>query len=1051
MRKSVYHALMIAVAVTPFFLSGCGVTKPTQVAAPAPVPEPAPVRVEPPAKSEWVVTASAVQEEIYPAAYACDGKRETRWSSPASDPQWLQIDFGREATICGLTILWEDAYSSEYSILASQDGNRWNEVYSERSGDGKTDEVFFHPVNTRFVRIQGTRRGTGWGHSIWEVDVKGPSEQIRVEGAGQPGSGPDRLFDGKKDASWISAGSGPASLSVDLRREKEIGGIRVDWGENFGKDFAFFTSRDGSAWSKQGEIKDGTGMFDLVLHPKATARFLRVDLLAAADAARPVEIREIKLRGPDEVMSALSTYQIAAEKARRGLYPDSLHKKQVYWTLVGMPSDMEESLIDEYGNVEPKGESSTIAPFIYVDDRLVSAMDALEVTPSLADEYLPLPSVDWKLKDLGFNVQAFAQGAVDRSITYVAYTLSNTSSKPQQGKLFLAIRPLQINPPWQFGGLSPIRSMAIREEAMGTVVQVNGQSLYVALNRPSAVGVRAFERGDVVEDLARGKVPEAKQLQNAGEYISGVLAYDFNLEPGRQTNVVVAVPLHNRTDNLASFVKKGQYDTYPPEEAFKVRLEESKYFWREQLDKVVVRVPDRAVQNTIKSQIAYILINRDGVAIQPGSRNYNRSWIRDGSLTSVAMLRMGLVEPVREFIDWYARTVQPDGLVPPILNNDGTVNGGFGSNLEYDSQGEFIYLIMEYYRLTGDRAVLEKYFNQIHLAMLFMQKIREKTLVPGYMGDAPAPERFAGILPPSFSHEGYSPPAHSYWDDFFALKGWKDGKAAAELLGRKDVAEWAGQQYQLLRDSLKKSIEKTAEFKKVVEYPPASADKGDMDVTSTTIAFYPCQEQGVYDEALLQKGYEKYFYEVMDRKKPGWSAGYTPYEVRNVPALVDLGHKDRALALLDYLNSCRRPPAWNHLAEVVLGDPRMGSYIGDMPHTWVGSGYINAVRVLLIREQSGTLQLLRGVPESWVRDEQGILLERIPTHFGALNLKAKADGKKLTVDLSANFRTPPTGIELCWPLKGKPARVTVDGAEWTDYDAVCCRLTTLPKQIVAEW
>ena len=33
MKKSVYCALMIAVAVTPFLLSGCGVTAPTQVAA----------------------------------------------------------------------------------------------------------------------------------------------------------------------------------------------------------------------------------------------------------------------------------------------------------------------------------------------------------------------------------------------------------------------------------------------------------------------------------------------------------------------------------------------------------------------------------------------------------------------------------------------------------------------------------------------------------------------------------------------------------------------------------------------------------------------------------------------------------------------------------------------------------------------------------------------------------------------------------------------------------------------------------------------------------
>ena len=135
MKKSTCRALMTAVAMTPFLLSGCGVTKPAPT--PAPAPAAPPVRVEPPPKTQWVATASALQEEIYPAAYACDGKRETRWSSPASDPQWLQIDFGREATVCGLTILWEDAYSSEYSILVSPDGAAWTEVYSMHSGDGR--------------------------------------------------------------------------------------------------------------------------------------------------------------------------------------------------------------------------------------------------------------------------------------------------------------------------------------------------------------------------------------------------------------------------------------------------------------------------------------------------------------------------------------------------------------------------------------------------------------------------------------------------------------------------------------------------------------------------------------------------------------------------------------------------------------------------------------------------------------------------------------------------------------------------------------------------
>ena len=55
--------------------------------------------------------------------------------------------------------------------------------------------------------------------------------------------------------------------------------------------------------------------------------------------------------------------------------------------------------------------------------------------------------------------------------------------------------------------------------------------------------------------------------------------------------------------------------------------------------------------------------------------------------------------------------------------------------------------------------------------------------------DQPAPERFAGIIAPSISHEGYSAkPMHSYWDNFWALRGYKDAAdIAAAAIGARVV------------------------------------------------------------------------------------------------------------------------------------------------------------------------------------------------------------------------------------------------------------------------
>ena len=80
--------LLTATALLSIALCGCQSPKKqtTEAAAatePATQPAPAPALqpVQLPAKDRWTVTASSIQEDIFPAALACDGKTDTRWSS----------------------------------------------------------------------------------------------------------------------------------------------------------------------------------------------------------------------------------------------------------------------------------------------------------------------------------------------------------------------------------------------------------------------------------------------------------------------------------------------------------------------------------------------------------------------------------------------------------------------------------------------------------------------------------------------------------------------------------------------------------------------------------------------------------------------------------------------------------------------------------------------------------------------------------------------------------------------------------------------------------
>ena len=161
---------------------------------------------------------------------------------------------------------------------------------------------------------------------------------------------------------------------------------------------------------------------------------------------------------------------------------------------------------------------------------------------------------------------------------------------------------------------------------------------------------------------------------------------------------------------------------------------------------------------------------------------------------------------------------------------------------------------------------------KVKLAMQFLQELRERTLVPGYMADQPAPERFRGILAPSISHEGYSSPTHSYWDDYWALKGWHDGAWLADALGDAKTAAWAREQYAALRDSLAASIRATMPWKGA-DFIPAAADLGDGDPTSVSIALDPTGQQDLLPRDALERTFARYLDDVRKRKQPGCAVG----------------------------------------------------------------------------------------------------------------------------------------------------------------------------------
>ena len=279
---------------------------------------------------------------------------------------------------------------------------------------------------------------------------------------------------------------------------------------------------------------------------------------------------------------------------------------------------------------------------------------------------------------------------------------------------------------------------------------------------------------------------------------------------------------------------------------------------------------DREVSDTVEAQTAFILVNATRFAFKPGPRNYDRTWIRDGSSQALALLWAGLIEEAKTYVVWYSKRIYENGMVPPILNPDGTINRGYGSDIEFDAQGEFVGIAADVYRISRDRAFLSAIFEPVVRATKFIEELCART------NALHGPEsRFHGLVAPSISHEGYSKPSYSYWDNYFALSAWRNCEYLALEIGDMAVAAHAKAKGLEFAANLARSIRMTTE-ELGTGLIHGSADREDVDPTSTSIAFEPCRVEDVLPAEFVPATYDLFAPGIKLFGKPDFDGCYTP-------------------------------------------------------------------------------------------------------------------------------------------------------------------------------
>jgi hypothetical protein len=994
-----------------------------------------------PPRSEWHATASSDEVTTMPPAFAIDGDDSTRWGGAFSPGNWLQLDFGRAAIVAGAIIRWDYGFATAYQIESSLDGRQWHAAFKTSDAQGGLDYVFFPPVSARYLRLASTPQTTDGGVAVFEFEPLSADDAPQVVGLAG-GADPAALWSDGPPRELRAANAGARTVAIRFPRALPTAGLEVYW--SAARERARLEARTGNEWQLLADDPDARGTSSyLAARASRTVDELRLQVHAGKGAP---SIRRLRLLSPADVMTPITRYEIEASRGPSELHPPSLRAQQVYWTAVGVPAGRRKSIFDEYGNIEAFKGAALVQPvWRERSGRIVAAFDK-PVTHRLREGWMPMPQVEWSPEPgLQLRTEAMTTEHGGTALTLVRYSLRNTSARPIEGLLALIARPMQINPRWQGGGASPIRQVKI--EAENVQIEVDDRVLLRSLVPADERGASPFGahgEQEITRLLANGNLPNSATARDEDGLAAAMLGYHVQLHPGAQREIVIAFPLASDTGSgvAASIdgVSAREFDTLAEQVAQQ---------WRSRLGGVELSLPDRSLVDALRAQAAYMLINQSGPAMQPGPRNYNRSFIRDGSATAAILLRMGMSGTARDYLRWYTKhAVHPSGLVSPILNEDGTVNRGFGSDIEYDSQGQFVWLVAEVARLDGGPETVREYREPVQKALRFLQELRERTLVPGYLADQPPAERFRGILAPSISHEGYSTPTHSYWDDYWALKGWRDGAWLADAWGDVELASWARSQYGLLRESMAASIRSTMAWKHS-EVIPTDADNGSGDPTSVSIALDPCGEDDLLPRDVLEHTFTAYLDGVRKRDTPGSVYAYTPYEMRNVLTFVHLNRPQDANQLLQRLVRDERPPEWHVLAEVVHSRLRHAKYLGDMPHTWVGAEYVRAVFGMLLHEDGTRLQLLPGAPPPWL-EGTGLRVRGLPTAFGMLSMSAQQSGSRLEVVLETGLREG-TALQVRWPSRVRPVRVTVDGKQQMQFTSDGIDLDKPFRRMVAEW
>jgi hypothetical protein len=453
-----------------------------------------------------------------------------------------------------------------------------------------------------------------------------------------------------------------------------------------------------------------------------------------------------------------------------------------------------------------------------------------------------------------------------------------------------------------------------------------------------------------------------------------VMENSWSLPPGTSAEAAVWIPFAQTSLPKLSI------------EDARLWLERTRQYWRDLiLSAARIEVPCRKATEALLAAHVCQLIANDHGELQGGEGFYDQFYIRDGGYQIMELEEAGLGDAAAKAVDHYLKRQRDDGRFETQKD-------------QFDANGQAIWVLWQYYKITGDRQWLQKAYPQMRRAVDWMMKARR---------EAPADSPFAGVLPnaPADGEYLWDGKHHIVGYDIWNLRGLLCTADAARALGKTDEAEDLFREAELYRAAIDAAWKRTG----LAHFPPSWETDGthwgntetlwptelfDRDDPRVTALIRHVREEhggGYVEGTILWLGHAGAIHPYM--------GAYT-----TMASLVRGEHEQVAEDFYWYLLHS----AATHAFPEGIYYQRRFAWSNTIPHVTGASNYAVMLRHMLIHERGDELHLLVAAPDWWLGEGQEIRVERAPTHFGPMGMTVRGTAEGVKVELEPPTRQPPT-------------------------------------------